>query len=67
MEQNYLFLHKNHTELFTIKTDDVDKKLFEKNFKKNVSNIIKVNSLSDKYTLVNLHNGVHEDYSIKNN
>jgi hypothetical protein len=67
MEQNYLFIHKNHSQLFTIRTDTVDKKTYKNIMEHNVSNIIKSNKLSGGYSLVNLYNGIHEDFKINDN
>lgn len=65
MEQNFLFIHNTHSELFTVSIDDDnDNPPFDKYVFKNIKKIIKKNNLNGKFSLVNLFNGIHKKYNI---
>jgi hypothetical protein len=67
MEQNYLFLHDKHRQLFTIKVDTINEKIYKNIMDNNIHNIIKSNDLSGKYSLVNLYNGASDNFDIDDN
>ena len=66
MEQEYLFISKKHTELFSIKSDVIDETMFENNLFTNIKYIIKNNNIDGKFKLVNLYNGVEKKYRTDN-
>ena len=66
MEQNFLFIHKNYQEIFTVRTDKIDEEWFENNTKNWLLNIVKKNDIKGKFKLVNLYNGLDKKYKAEN-
>ena len=67
MEQEFLFISKNYTELFKIKTDHVDEKIFKQNTNNKLKNIIKKHDVVNDFKLINVYNGIDKKYKIKSN
>jgi len=62
MEQEFLFIHNNHNEIFSIKLDTISESKFNKHYLKNIKFIIQNNNLNGKFNVVNLFNGIHKKY-----
>jgi hypothetical protein len=65
MEQEFLFISKNYTELFKIKTDYVDENLFKQNTNNKLKDIVKKHDVVNNFKLVNLYNGIDKKYKLK--
>jgi len=67
MEQYYLFIHKLHEEVFTIRHDEINEKSFKNALHNNIRYIIKNKALNGgQFRIVNLSNAVEETFEIDN-
>lgn len=63
MRQDYLFVNKHCTEIFSVVIDEDDEKSFKKGFMNNIRDIIKRNRVVGPYKIINLTNAADKEFS----
>jgi hypothetical protein len=65
MQQDYLFISNNYSEIFSIKIDTIDHDLFKSSFKNVIQKIIDNNNFSNNnFKIINLYNSSDKNYKI---
>ena len=64
MEQDFIYISKDYHQVFTIKTDIIDDKLFNNTFNQTIKKITKEKNNSKKFKIVNLYNASDKKYKI---